>query len=303
MATYNGGKYLRAQLDSLLRQTEQRFTLIISDDGSTDSTQKIIEEYCGNYPEKIFFKHNGEPHGAKYNFLQLMAQYKDDYVMLCDQDDIWLDNKIEVTLHAMKKNEAKFNKTRPILVHTDLTVVDENLDLIAPSYKYLMNTDYNRTSLRHQIIQNTLTGCTAMYNRALAETLKCFPNFCVMHDWWLMLTASTFGIVDPLNESTILYRQHANNVMGARDMRSLGYMIERLLCDTEEIKKALRETYIQADSFLIEYQSVLSNEQKVFLKDYAAIPTKGKIGRMRKLSQLGIKKTGFWRQIAHYLFV
>lgn len=303
MTSYNGEKYIAEQIESLLSQTEQRFKVIVSDDGSTDSTWDILTGYTEKYPEKFFIFKNNPPHGAKYNFLNLMICYKDDYLMLCDQDDVWLDNKIENELNAMLELEANFGRNMPLLVHTDLRVVDSELNSICDSFKEMMNANYARVSLKDQIIQNTLTGCTAMYNRALANMITAQPNFCVMHDWWLMLTAAAFGRIFPLDERDILYRQHYDNEIGAKHVRSVSYMLNRLFFDPSGISKALNETYLQAKSFVEMYSENLTDEQKKFLLDYTRIPEYGKLKRISESYRLGVKKNGFFRQIAQLLFV
>lgn len=96
--------------------------------------------------------------------------------------------KIERTLFAMEKAEEQTGKETPVLVHTDLTVVDEDLRVLASSYRHTVNGNWQRTALHWELAQNTVTGCTAMYNRALGDLLQDEPSFFVMHDWWLALT-------------------------------------------------------------------------------------------------------------------
>ena len=209
LASYNGEKYIAEQIESLLGQTIQDFKLFICDDKSTDGTFNIVAEYSQKHPEKIFAEQNSENSGGtKHNFLRMMINHKADYVMLCDQDDVWLPDKIEVTLARMKDMESEYGADTPLLVHTDLKVVNENLKTVSPSFKAAMNANYEKTRLRNQIIQNTLTGCTAMYNRALANLITDIPRFTVMHDWWLNVTASAFGRISAIDAQTVLYRQH-----------------------------------------------------------------------------------------------
>lgn len=302
MASYNGEQYIKEQIDSLRSQTEQRFHLVISDDGSTDETLKILAEYGEKYPSKISVVSNSGPHGAKHNFMQLMIQYKDDYIMLCDQDDVWLDTKVANTMNAMLQAEAKYGKNIPILVHTDLHVVDRTLNTLDTSFRNAMNADYDRTSLRDQIIQNTLTGCTAMFNRSLSELIRVQPDYCVMHDWWIMLIASAFGKICPLYEQTILYRQHGSNEIGSKRVKSASYLFNRLFMGSKDIRRALDETYVQAQSFLDIYRAELTHEQKKFIEDYVNIPKYGKIKRVREMRRLHIRKNGFFRQLGQLLF-
>lgn len=303
MATYNGESYLREQLESLLSQTYQNFVIYISDDLSTDSTYNILQNYKKKYPTKIVvFQNNSGHHGAKHNFMQLMIHHKADYVMLCDQDDVWKPEKIEITLRKMHELEGKYGKETPILVHTDLEVVNQSLQTISPSLKKAMNVDYSRTQLRQIIIQNTLTGCTALYNRALSDLIAVEPPYMIMHDWWLILVASAFGIVGHVDEKTILYRQHRENVIGAKDVRTFRYKMRKLL-NWRSIERALDETYRQAESLIIIYGDRLTAEQMNLLRAYCSIPTKNKLCRCITIYRLKMLKHGIARKIAHLIFI
>lgn len=303
MATYNGEKYLPEQMRSLLGQTFGDFTLYIRDDCSTDSTWDIINEYVGLYPEKIIAVRNGTNSGnAKYNFMKMILSVRDDYIMLCDQDDVWEPWKIEATLEKMREMEDEHGKETPILVHTDLTVVDKILRVINPSFRVAMNVNYNRTSLRDAVIQNTITGCTVMYNKALADLMECCPEEFVMHDWYLMLVAAAFGKIGYIDRCTILYRQHGGNEIGAKDVRAFSYKLSRLF-NPDEVRVAINQTYPQAASLRACFQGRLSPRQDAFLREYCAIPDKGKLSRWRSVIRMGTFKNGLGRNIAYFLFI
>jgi hypothetical protein len=234
--------------------------------------------------------------------MNMMMRIRDDYIMLCDQDDVWLPNKIEKSLRKIKQMEAIHGKETPLLVHTDLIVTDEDLNIISPSFKKAMKADYNRTSLNQQIIQNTLTGCTVIYNRALAEKINAEPKYMVMHDWWLMLIASAFGRIGHIDDATVLYRQHRKNEVGAKDVRTLKYKIHKLI-NFGEVKQALDETYRQTASFLQMYRYELRPDQTRMLKCYTEFPKYSKIKKIWLASKLGILKCSFARIVAYYLLV
>ena len=304
MATYNGATYLPAQIDSLLGQTIPFDILHIQDDCSTDDTWAILERHQFQYPDRIVVTRNEKNTGnPKHNFYSLMSRVRSDYIMLCDQDDVWLSEKIEKTLAKMREMEEEYGKDIPLLVHTDLCVVDERLRVVNPSFKAAMNANYSRTALNQMIIQNTLTGCTSMYNRALAELLlPQEPDYMVMHDWWLILTASAFGYIGNIDETLILYRQHDGNDIGAKDMRTWRFKIKKVI-NYEEIKKALHQSYLQADSFLKYYNGNLNQEQICLLKEYSKIPRKSKLKRMQTVFQLKTFKNGITRKMAQILFI
>jgi len=304
MATYNGQKYVAEQIESILMQSHQNFKLHINDDASTDNTLDILQKYASQHSNKIMVTQNSvNSRSAKYNFINMMIGAEDDYVMLCDQDDVWLPNKIERTLSKMEEMELKYGTETPLLVHTDLVVVGEDIgQIISPSYRQAMNSDYGRVQLRDQIIQNTLTGCTAMYNRSLAKFVNAKPDFLVMHDWWLMLVASAFGKIGSLDEQTTLYRQHGNNSIGAYDVRTVSYCVSKLRRYTE-IKTALDETYLQAQSLLSMYRNRLSDDQVELLEEYCRIPSMSKTKRIQTIFRLGTLKNGILRRIANIIFV
>lgn len=302
MATYNGERYLRQQMDSLLAQTVQDFVVFICDDCSTDRTLSILKEYEALYPERIKVNQRKENSGNAWkNFMDMMIGQKDEYMMLCDQDDIWLPDKIEVTLQKMKEMECCYGKEMPLLVHTDLKIVDENLQVISDSLIRMLNADYSKTKLHQQIVQNTLTGCTVMYNRALAEYILKKPSYMVMHDWWLMLIASAFGKIDYVHKATILYRQHEKNVVGTKNMKSPFVML-KLFFDGEKIRKALDGSYHQAAEFYKIYGEDLQDAQKELVKRYSEIPKMKKGKRISCIIQLKTYKNGLSRILGQLFY-
>ncbi len=235
MATYNGEKFIAEQLDSILNQTYQNWLLLIHDDGSNDNTVNIIKHYQKLYPEKIIFIDDKvKCGGAKENFAHLIRIAKEEfnfnYVMFSDQDDVWLPEKIEITLDKMLELEKKYGKNKPILVHTDLKVVDRNLKMIAESFWEYQKIDPLNNSLNCLLLENTVTGCTMMVNRVLLNKIK-FDKNAIIHDWWIALICRlNDGIIFPIKQQTILYRQHGKNDTGAKGS-SLNRLLIRFLTD------------------------------------------------------------------------
>jgi len=303
MATFNGEKFIAEQIDSVLNQSVKEFKLIIRDDASTDNTFTIAKTYAKKHPDKITAIQNKKNSGSsKYNFIGMMTEIKDEYIMLCDQDDVWLPDKIEKTLAKITELEQKHGKDTPLLVHTDLTVVDANLNVVSKSFKKAMNANYKKTKLRNQVIQNTLTGCTAMYNRALAMLLDTTPGYMIMHDWWLILTAAAFGKIKAIDGQTVLYRQHTENEIGAKDVRTVRYKLDRVR-HSNDVREAINITYKQAKSFLEIYSDRLSEPQRHLLTLYADIPNHNKIVRIYRIFRLGTHKNGFSRRVAHLMYI
>ena len=303
MATFNGEAYVAEQIESILSQTVQLFKIYIRDDCSTDNTYQIIQSYAQTYPEKIFVSSNQVNSGnPKYNFIHMMIEHKDDYVMLCDQDDVWLPGKIEKTLAVMKSMEEKYGQDVPLLCYTDLAVVNETLQVLHPSFRMIMNSNFDKNKLNQLVIQNTLTGCTALYNRALADLIMEEPSFMVMHDWWLILVAAAFGKIGHSDAQTILYRQHSSNQIGAKNVRTLRYKLS-LLLKGDDVKAALMQTYAQAQCLLTVYEEMLSPSQKRLLRRYSEIPKLPKVCRWIRVLSLGTLKNSFSRNVGHFLFI
>jgi glycosyltransferase involved in cell wall biosynthesis len=218
IATYNGGRYLAEQIKSIVEQSYKDWHLLIRDDGSSDNTLSVINEYTRQYPDKIkLLTDNDGNIGASQNFLRLLSYADTEYVMFCDQDDKWLPDKIKITLDKIKVTEEKHGISNPLLIHTDLKVADENLNVISDSFwKYQQLNPEKGKTLNRLLMQNVITGCTVMINRALREKIKSFPQQTLMYDWWIALVASAFGNIDYISQATMLYRQHRENIVGAK---------------------------------------------------------------------------------------
>lgn len=302
LASYNGAPYIAAQIDSILQQTFRDFTLYIRDDCSNDGTWEIVQAYAAKEPDRIVALQNEENSGsAKHNFFKMMQEHQDNYVMLCDQDDVWHPDKIEKTLSAMRKAEARDGEKTPLLVHTDLAVVNDQLEVMDPSYRHAVNGNWQRTDLHYELAQNTVTGCTAMYNRALGEFLQREPSFFVMHDWWLALIASAFGRIVLLDEATMRYRQHGDNAVGAKFVRSPHYLLGRLM-NVKGYRRELAETFLQSESFYDVFWSRLSPAQQALTAGYGHLAQAGWLHRRWFQMKNRTVKYGATKKIAGFLF-
>lgn len=303
LATYNSEKYLPDQLDSLFEQTFGDWHLTVQDDGSTDKTVEILRKYAAVYPEKMTV-HVNEKNlgGAKYNFYDLLLKADADYAMTCDHDDVWLPDKIERTLAAMKDLEVQNGTDVPLLVHTDLTVVDEQQNVVAASMFFQQQLDARRTSLQELLVQNMVTGCTAMVNQALlAQLPRSIPTNMIMHDWWLALVAAAFGAIGFVKEPTILYRQHGDNEVGAKNTRKLGYNAKRA-AKFVEARRAISDTYLQAADFAVLYGDKLRPAARELVQVYAEMGGYGKLKRIRTLRKYNFWKNTPTRRMGQILF-
>lgn len=217
LATYNGERFLREQIESILAQTLPGVTILARDDGSSDSTPQILEDYAHRFPGRIRILPATAPAaGARGNFLALLRAAAAPYVAFADQDDVWLPQKLELQMNAMRSLEQRHGPDAPLLVFSDLQVVSDDLATLAPSFwRYRGIQPRNIHRLGRLLMENVLTGCTALLNAPLAHLARSMPRSAVMHDWWVALLASTLGHATFLDQRLVLYRQHENNLIGA----------------------------------------------------------------------------------------
>ncbi|MBN2457195.1 MAG: glycosyltransferase family 2 protein [Sedimentisphaerales bacterium] len=238
LATYNGEKYLSQQIDSILTQSNQNLQLLIRDDGSTDQTVKIIEDYAAKHTDKIELIKDDSGHlGLTENFARLLEHAKSSYIMFCDQDDVWLPNKIEITLNLMKSAEAIY-PDKPILVHTDLKIVDSNLKPIAESMWFHQRINPIISNSLYKIMaKNIVTGCTMMINKKARDICLPVPSVARVHDWWIAINVEKYGKIVSLSLPTVLYRQHRTNIIGTKSTEKL--LIENIWGKIFHLKERL----------------------------------------------------------------
>lgn len=268
LATYQGAAHLKEQLQSLMQQSYFDFHLFIRDDGSVDQTVSIINSFCQNYPKQITLIPSIQRLGVRGNFSELMNHAQAPYIMFCDQDDIWLPNKIEATLCKMKELEGQYGNEIPLMVHTDLQVVQADLTVIAPSFWRYSNINPSLASLNRLLVQNIVTGCTTMINQPLLRLSFPIPNQCIMHDWWIALIAAMFGKIEYIKEPTMLYRQHGKNDVGAKQF-SLWQAIRNRIYKRNPAE--LLKKYQQAQHLLERYSHLLNPSQKVVLDAFCSL--------------------------------
>lgn len=270
LASYNGAQYIREQIDSILRQTDTRWHLTLSDDGSTDGTAAILDEYVQRYPEKMTRICSGRRFGgARDHFFWLIMQCEAPYMMTCDQDDVWYPGKVERTLEALTQAEAEEGEGTPVLVFTDQTPTDAQLKPLAPSLMRYQNQYFARFDYRSLLMQNVVTGGAMGFNRALARLAgQCRDSAqTIMHDWWLAVVAARFGRVVYIDEPLSDYRQHGHNSVGAKDVRSLSHIVGKLR-HLDAIRKTTAQKKRQAQVFRETYVHALNGEDEAFLAPF-----------------------------------
>lgn len=224
MATYNGEKYLRQQLDSILQQTYQHFELIVVDDASTDKTLSILNEYAA-LDDRIHVFPAEKNLGLVANFERGLKLAKGDFIALSDQDDIFRKDKIERLLNALKYHPDCD------LVVSDLSLIDEENNEFALSMRRYQGLKPRQGKpFRRLLHSNFATGCAMMFRRRLLELAIPFPPDCMFHDWWLAVVASSTkgGGIYLVKEPLTAYRQHSSNVIGAKKAISTEDIIHRI---------------------------------------------------------------------------
>ena len=303
MAVYNGEKYLREQLDSILAQDSRELVAVVSDDGSADGSRDIIREYAKKEPNRIFPIFRERPSGSpEAHFLDLIAQGEGEYVMLSDQDDVWLPGKVSRLMKKMRSMEHRYGKETPILVQSDLKVTDENLHVIAESYFRYQKISPERNKLCQLLVQNNVTGGAVMMNRALLSLLRKKPQVCLMHDSWIALVAACFGKIGWVDEPLYLYRQHGANSLGAKAADTVQEAADRLK-DGSRARENYRRMFGQAACLLKMYQDQLSREQIRTLKAFIRLPKQGRIPKICSMIKYGFTKNSVKRTIGQMLFM
>ena len=199
LATYNGARFLREQIDSILAQDYGNIRVLARDDGSSDETVEILAQYAARFPGRFQVMPVGVATGnPKNNFLLLMKASTADYICFSDQDDVWLPDKVSRTKQAMDQLESRWGAKVPLLVFTDLHLVDDKLKIVHESFWSYMNIDPGRINrLSEMMVQSVVTGCTAMLNRPLLELSVRMPEEAYMHDLWISWLASFMGKSSP----------------------------------------------------------------------------------------------------------
>lgn len=226
LATYNSSKYLREQLDSLYNQTYTDWTLYVRDDGSKDDTIDIIGEYQSRYKNIVITKDNKGGLGAMKNFIALVDSVDAEYYIFCDHDDVWLPNKIELTIDAIKNGE-RLNPSKAVVAHTDLRVVDENLNLICDSmWRYAKIKPEILKQRNYAFASCYMTGCTMGFNKkAKKELVVGMPDNAIMHDWWIGVQAIyKSAVIISIPQQTIAYRIHSNQESSIPDVNTAHFL-------------------------------------------------------------------------------
>lgn len=296
LATYCGQQFLESQIDSILAQSHKDFRILVRDDDSKDNTRLILEEVAQR-DSRIHVLPSAERLGVCGNFSRLMTYAQADYIAFADQDDIWMSNKLALSLSKMKQLEQQHGRRTPLLVHTDLQVVGNDLSHIDHSFWHYANLNpYHAQHFNKLLVQNVVTGCSMLFNRHLLELATPIPSEAIMHDWWLALVAAGFGKAGIEPVPTLLYRQHSQNVLGAQRFG----LWTALKTWKERLKKGSADYRLQAEAFHNRYASMLAPKEKHLLEVYLSLPHYTYLKRRYLMIRHAFYKCGFWRNCAMF---
>lgn len=282
MSTYNGQQFLAEQIRSIQDQSYTDWTLFIRDDGSSDNTKEILKDF-EHQDSRIHLIDNDKSDnlGVIKSFHKLVNHDRADYYFFSDQDDVWLPNKLELSL----KEAQNYLADLPLMVYMDLKVVNQDLEIMTESMVKSQSHHAN-TELVQELTENTVTGGVAMINHALAEMWQETDDI-LMHDWYLALLASAFGNLVFIDQPGELYRQHSDNVLGARTLskRFKKWIRPHILFAV--YWDLIKNSQKQARHLL---QMPLSQSNRELIEAFVTIMDKPMLERFRILRKYGLRK-------------
>lgn len=219
MATYNGSKFIKQQIDSIIVQSFSDWELLVHDDGSTDDTVNIIKDYVQKDSRVKLLDDGLKFHSSTANFIHLLknADKSADYICLCDQDDVWSEKKLEILLSEIEKTGKK-NEV-PVCLSTDVSLIDsEGRKYIESFWQYAHV--FTKSDFKTLVLENTATGCTMIFNRKTLDYVSLLSDSeisnIIQHDWYIALVCAADGIYKQIEVPLVGYRQHNENEVGAR---------------------------------------------------------------------------------------
>lgn len=269
LSAYNGEQYISEQIQSILNQTYPSISILIRDDGSTDQTVQVLEQLIKIHPDQIKLI-KGPNVGVVSSFFELLrvADAEVDYYCFCDQDDVWLDHKVE---HAITRLNSSIHTEVPAMVFTSTYLTDDELNRKGTWPK----PPTREPSFFNALYENIAIGATITMNRSarnlFMHSRSVDSQKVLMHDWWFYLLVTAFGTVIYDNTPSMLYRQHRNNVVGGSNSLA-GKLKSKWASFKRHTGKDL--LHKQASEFNRIYGSRLTGEQKEQLDLFLASRTR-----------------------------
>lgn len=296
LATFNGSRYLRDQLNSIAGQSHSHWRLVVADDGSRDDTLAIVQSFAERYPDRVRIVLDGPAGSARDNFFRLLRIADPaPYYAFCDQDDVWSFDKLDRLVQRCRQIETQ-HSGQPCLVYSDLKVVDAQLGILNPSFMDQVRARPHDITHKTLLVENAIPGCAMLFNAVLADvfrTHKFDPTRVIMHDWWIALLASAVGHISYVPTSLVSYRQHATNTLGSVDRSGLAFALSKLFWGD---RSAALQTYSQASAFLAAYRDLLDPAMCEEIHAFASLRHRHKFERIRLILKHRILKQNFFRR-------
>lgn len=305
LATRNGAAYLREQLESIHAQTHRNWSIDVADDGSSDETLQIVREFAERVHQRVEILAYDRVGSAQGNFRRLLIECGPaDLYALCDQDDVWQPMKLErMAMYASPSSPVGV----PTLAFSDLSVVDQSLNVMAPSFYREIRARPGVLRFGTVLVENAVPGCAMVFDRSLLDLYRQIDQphaEAVMHDWWIMLIAAAFGEPVYVPGSLVLYRQHSANALGSVHRSGLAFVVRKLrgIADRSNYIAAL----CQGASFR---QCVIDSEEwstvrpsvRATLDAFSIMSGRGKLTRVYLSLRYGILKQTLSRSIFQLL--
>ena len=294
LCTYNGEQYLKEQLESFANQSLLPDELVVCDDGSSDGTIEILRMFSLCAPFEVKVIQNEKSLGIVKNFSKAIEYCSGEYIAISDQDDIWMYEKLKETVGLLKVMEKKYGKEFPLLVHSDLTVVDVDLNILNESMmksQHIENEDIPSRALGTLLANNYVTGCTVVINKALKNLSLPIPREAIMHDRWLALVAASSGKIGFVDQPLILYRQHGNNQVGAR--KYFSFKNVKKLLESSPMSEQILKTILQNKQIWENYHNPYVGKYIYFLKE----------NNLLGLWKMGVRMQGMLRNVGYYYYL
>ena len=274
LATYNGEKYLNEQIDSIINQTYKNWKLLIRDDGSEDRTLEILKEYEKRDERISILRDNKGNLGFVKNFEELLKNSSEEFIMFSDQDDYWLENKIEKYIGVLENLDVEKLK-KPLLIHSNSFVCDEKLNILKKNFvdsKVALQYGGNGYFFAYFV-----QGSTTLINRKLIDLGLPFLKSVTLHDRYFHLLVEFFGNRIFIDESLIKYRQHRNNEIGAKSSIIKKILFRRYFDDSDrDLILDIEEKYEDKqkkdnERWIVKYLEVTDPMKNRFIKFFFSL--------------------------------
>jgi len=251
MCTYNGGAYLSGQLASFVEQTQRPDELIACDDGSTDNTLQVLDQFSKEAPFPVKVYRNQQRLGSTKNFEKALSLCSGDFIFLSDQDDVWMPQKVNTLLQALRNNPGAG------YVFSDAVIVDELLRRMGytmwQSIKFTprQRWQFKRGKQLDMLLKhNVVTGATMVFRAGLKSIILPIPDESI-HDEWIALLASSIGMYGVLIEEPLIeYRQHSQQLLGGRKVSFVEQAKQAALSGGQSFESRLRQEEVKYSQVL-----------------------------------------------------